>query len=528
MADLDLSQQLNQTLNRRKFLLGAAQVAATYGSISFLLSACSTSSTSTSLKNLRVGVGQVLVDADPHTTSYLTDTQILENIYEGLVVRDPGTFMPAPALAQSWTTSTDGLTWTFKLRQDVKFHNGRGLVGDDVKFSYERILDPNTKAAYASSFEPIQSVTVTDPYTVVLVLKRPYSTLLDALLAPGYSAIVPKEAVATLKDKPVGTGPFKFASQVPNTSLTLTKFADYWNKPRPYLNGVVYTAIPDESAKLAALVSNQVDFISTVPLAQVGSLGSTSGVKVIKFQTSWVDMFGLNCKRPPFDDIRVRQALAMAINKKDVAQAATFGLGGPMDTMVGPNSPIKVTVQNPLSFDPQKAKSLLAAAGHAHDVVVTFPPCGGTAYSEMARAGEVIASNLTAIGVNAKATSVDAAVWGDNVVSKHNYTGFICGLVQGLDPDLHTYPYFAAKGAYNFSQYSASTELNSLLEQGRAILDPTQRSQIYSQAWQILNNDAPWVPLYWVPGVVGTRDTVSGFLPLPEFNLRLDTVQIKG
>jgi peptide/nickel transport system substrate-binding protein len=526
MAEVtDLYERLNQRLDRRKFLIGAAQVAATYSTVSFLIAACSTGGTTTATKKLRMGVAQVFTDPDPHTTSYLTDTQILENIYEGLTVRDPNTFAPAPALAESWTTSADGLTWTFKLRQGVKFHNGRTLVADDVKFSFDRILDPNTKASLASNFEPVKEVKVVDPQTVVLVLKRPYSILLESLLAPAWCAIVPKEAIATIKDKPVGTGPFQFVSQVPKTSVSLKKFADYWNKPKPYVDEVVYTAIPDESAKLAALTSNQVDFISTVPMAQVSSLSKTSGIKVIQFKSSWVDELGFNCKRAPFDDVRVRQAIAMAINKQEVAQAATFGLGGPMSTMVAPSSPIQVNVPG-LAYDPQKAKALLAQAGHATGLSLTFPPCGGTAFPQMIRASEVIANNLTAIGIDAKATTIDGAVWGDNVVSKHEYSGFICGLVNGLDPDGHTYPYFSSHGSYNFSQYAPSSQLDNYLEMGRQVLGADQRSQLYTQAWQILANDVPWIPLYWVPGLVATRDTVSGFQPLPEFNLRLDNVKM--
>jgi peptide/nickel transport system substrate-binding protein len=144
----------------------------------------------------------------------------------------------------------------------------------------------------------------------------------------------------------------------------------------------------------------------------------------------------------------------------------------------------------------------------------------------MIRASEVIAKNLTAIGIDAKATTIDGAIWGDSVVSKHDYTGFVCGLVNGLDPDGHTYPYFASHGSYNFSQYSPSSQLDNYLEMGRQVLGADQRSQLYTQAWQILANDVPWVPLYWVPGLVATRDTVSGFQPLPEFNLRLDNVKI--
>ena len=476
---------------------------------------------------IRIGIAAGPVDLDPHTTTGLGDQQLLENIYRGLTVLDPRTLRPVGEIAESWVVSRDELTWTFKLRPGVKFHNGRPVVADDVKFSLERILDRKLHASAAADLSPIRAIEVIDRQTVALKLKNRYGILPVALQEPAWSAILPREAVPNLGTKPVGTGPFEWVSQVPKTSVTLQKFPDYWRKPLPYLAELDYQVIPDASAKLAALLNKQVDFIDSVPLALVDQVANRSGIRLVHFRSSWVNELGFNCRVKPFSDVRVRQAIAMALDKNEIAKAATYGRGGPARTMVAPASPIKVNVK-PLPYNPTRAKALLAEAGYRNGFSFSFSPCGHTAFPDMQLASELIAYQLQAIGINATAPTMKASLWVDNVITKHHYQGFICGLVSGLDPDQHLYRYFRSDGPYNFSQYASTPTLDRLLLKGRETIDPSQRSKIYSQACQILADQVPWIPLYWLPGLVAMSSNVHGFLPEPEFNLRFDTVWIQS
>ena len=244
---------------------------------------------------IRIGIAAGPVDLDPHTTTGLGDQQLLENIYRGLTVLDPKTLRPVGEIAESWVVSSDELTWTFKLRPGVKFHNGRAVVADDVKFSLERILDPKLHASAAADLSPIGAIEVIDPHTVVLKLKNRYGILPVALQEPAWSAILPREAVPNLGRKPVGTGPFQWLSQVPKTSVTLQKFPDYWRKPLPYLAELDYRVIPDASAKLAALLNKQVDFIDSVPLALVAQVAEPERhqpdpLQVKLGQRAWVQL----------------------------------------------------------------------------------------------------------------------------------------------------------------------------------------------------------------------------------------------
>ena len=164
---------------------------------------------------IRIGVAAGPVDLDPHTTTGLGDQQLLENIYRGLTVLDPKTSSPVGEIAESWVVSSDELTWTFKLRPGVKFHNGRAVVADDVRFSLERILDPKLHASAAADLAPISAIEVIGPHTVALKLKNRYGILPVALQEPAWSAIIPREAAPNLGTKPVGAGPFQWVSHVP-------------------------------------------------------------------------------------------------------------------------------------------------------------------------------------------------------------------------------------------------------------------------------------------------------------------------
>jgi peptide/nickel transport system substrate-binding protein len=473
---------------------------------------------------LRVGYSGPIVELDPHKSQSLQDQQQLENIYRGLTrPKSPDDPVPAGDIAKSWSVSDDQLTWTFKLRDNVKFHDGKPLTAADVKYSIERIKNAKTVATAQSDFQPVKQVEAVDDQTVRFRLTRPYSILPVALGLPAWSAIIPEGSGDTIGKQPNGTGPFQYDSQVRNTSLTLTRFPDYWNADEPKVDKLVFTYLPDENARVNALRSGQVDFIDSVPLSQTAALRRDDNVSVVKYDSSWVDELGLNTKRKPFSDRRVRQAIAHALNRKDIAKVATFGLGKPAATMVAPTSPVEVDAET-LAYDPERAKKLLEEAGYADGFSMSFAPCGGDAFAEMRRAAQVIARQLNEIGIDAQAQTLEAGVWAEQVITKHDYDAFICGLINGNDPDGHTFRYFRSDGAFNFSLYRGPKRLDDLLQKGREVSDPDQRSQIYGDAWNIINQDAPWIPLLSVPIVVAAGQDVRGFEPYPEFNFRFETV----
>jgi peptide/nickel transport system substrate-binding protein len=497
-----------------------------------LIAACSSSSTGNSSSpggnsstTLTVGVANDVVNWDPQTSTTLGDQQILENIYRGLTVLDPATKEPVGELAKSWTVSSDQLTWTFYLRPNAKFSNGKPVQAADVVYSIERILNPANHASAASSLTPVKSVVAAGNQTVGFHLSKPYSLLPTALQLAAWSAIIPAGSGNTIARNPVGAGPYMLASHTSQESIVLKRNPYYWNPSLPHVSTVNIKIIPDANARLEAALSGQIQLDDDVPVSNVAQAKGQSSVKVISFPSSEVDEFGMNAGSGPFADVRVRQAVAYALNKTAIAQAATFGLGGPAATMVSHASPVPVSVTG-IPYDVAKAKQLLAAAGYPHGFSFSFAACGGQAFPSMLSAGQVISSQLAAVGIRAQFVNMDAGTWADEVITKDNYQAFVCGLVAGNDPDEHSFPYFSNAGLYNFSHYKAPAQLDQLLQQGREVISPAQRAQIYTQAWTILAQQVPWIPLYWIPGVVVTATSVRGYATMPELNLRLELLSV--
>ncbi len=228
---------------------------------------------------LRAGMQADPVGLDPHVTQATSTRNQLENVYDTLVAFDPSGKI-VPSLATRWTTSKDGLTWTFTLRGDVKFHNGRALEASDVAYSINRIKDPATKSPRSGDFELVKSVAAPSKTTVVITLSKPFSPLLSKL-AFSLNVIVPKEAAATLNTKPVGTGPFMFESYVPQTRMVLKKNPNFWGSDAkgnklPYLDGITYSYLPDPTARVTALRTGTVDWIEYVPSTGIASLKADS------------------------------------------------------------------------------------------------------------------------------------------------------------------------------------------------------------------------------------------------------------
>ena len=433
---------------------------------------------------------------------------------------------PVGELAKSWTVSHDQLTWTFYLRPTARFSNGKHVTAKDVVYSIDRILNPATHATAASWLSPVKSVTAVGSEAVAFHLSQPYSLLPTALQLPAWSAIIPDGSAATIAKHPVGAGPYEVAAHVSQESITLRRNPYYWDPSLPHVKTVDIKIIPDANSRLDALLSGEIGLDNDLPLSDVKHFSNSSRIKLNVFPSSEVDEFGMNASKPPFSDVRVRQAIAYALSKPAIAQAATMGLGGPANTMVSKASPVPVRVSDAIPHNITKAKALLAAAGYPHGFSLTFSACGGQAFPAMLNAGQVIASQLSAVGIHASFTTMDAGVWANQVITQNRYQAFICGLISGNDPDEHTYPYFSNQGLYNFSHYKAPAQLDQLLNQGREVINTAQRSKIYGQAWTILASQVPWIPLYWMPGAVATANNVHGYAPLPELNMRLELISL--
>jgi peptide/nickel transport system substrate-binding protein len=452
---------------------------------------------------LNAAIGGEPDQLDPHKTSAYYSFEVLENVYDTLVEPDADLKMQ-PSLATSWDTSKDQLTWTFHLRDGVKFSDGSPLTSEDVTYSFNRIIKQKLNSAY--KFSTVKSVTAPDPTTVVFKLSAPTPNMLANVGGFKGLGIVEKANVDSgkIKTDPVGSGPFKVASYTSGDSIKLVRNDKYWGK-RPALDGVTFTFVKDPTVALQNLQSGEVQWTDNLPPQQVSSLKSSSDVTVRTAPSTDYWYLTLNEARKPFDDVTVRRAVAYALDREAITKAAKFGQATVNQTAIPEGSQWYYDYA-PYDRDPQKAKQMLAQAGVKNlsmDLMVT------SEYPETVRAAQVISSELGDVGIKVKIRTLDFGQWLDEE-GKGNFDSFMLGWLGNLDPDEYYYAQHHTGASFNFQKYS-NPQVDKLLEQGRTETDESARKQDYDQAAKLIVDDASYIYLYNPDVVQGWSKKVSGY-----------------
>jgi peptide/nickel transport system substrate-binding protein len=383
------------------------------------------------------------------------------------------------------------------------------MVGEDVKYSYERILNPKTGSQVRPDFEVIDQIGVPDKATVVIVLKRPYARFLG-MLDGDWAAIVPREEVEKYGDlnaHPVGTGPFRFASRAANQHVTLERNPDYYEPGKPYLDKVVFKIIPDEFALMADLKAGSTDLVFTAPTQMLDELKKTPGVSYLEAPSSIVTFMYLNTQREPFSKLAARQALAAAIDKATIVRAAYQAIGQPVASLVPSTSPVKVTVADaPHGLD--RARALLREAGYPNGYTFTLNVLGSAATSKAI--AETMQAQLKQAGITMNIVYTEPGIYEEQVVRKHDFQAATDGTSEHPDPDVKLYIRLHSKGGTNLAGY-ANPQVDALLDQGRQQMDPAQRAATYSKALAQIVTDVPVVAFAELKFYVFVRDRVQGF-----------------
>jgi peptide/nickel transport system substrate-binding protein len=451
------------------------------------------------------------VNLDPALSSAYSTFEILENVYNQLVDLDAN-LQPVPELAESWDVSADKLSYTFHLRHGVKFQNGREMVADDVVYSFERIRNPDTKSGVAYIFDPIDKIQAVDQYTVLITTKTVYAPLLVKLASPGL-AIVPKEEVAKgdFDKHPVGTGPFKFVEFVPADHTTLVRNDDYWEPGLPYLDKIIYKPVPDPTVMKTNLETKNVDWVDTVPPKDVDSMKSNPDLVVHTVNAPSYWYLGVNTKRKPLDDKRVRQAISYAVDRQELAALALYNLGVPSQTPI-PEGNFWRSEYAPYSRDLNKAKQLLQEAGVGDGFKTEF--LVAQAYQPSVQIAEGAQSELADVGIQATIRPLEWSTWLDEE-GHGNYDMYVCGWIGLVDPDDFFYAQQKTGQIFNFTGYS-NPDLDKLLDQGRQELDPNKRKAIYDQVQKILIDDLPYIYLMTQGSVNAWQPYVKGYDVRPD------------
>jgi peptide/nickel transport system substrate-binding protein len=410
------------------------------------------------------------------------------NLYEGLVTIDKDGKIK-PLLASEWTVSPDGLTYTFKLRPGVKFHNGTPFDSSIVKFSLDRARAPDSTNAQKQFFEPIASVETPDPLTAVIKLKHP-AGLFVYWLGWGDAVMIDPKTVATNKTEPVGTGPFKFKEWERGNRVVLVKNEDYWEKGVPKLSSVTFRFIGDPQAQAAALRAGDIDAFPNFTAPELfGEFQKDTRFKTVIGATPRKLVAALNNEKPPLDNVQVRQALMSAIDRKAVIEGAFSGYGAPIGSHFAPTDRGYIDLTGVLPYDPKKAKSLLAEAGYPNGFTITIK---APQMSYTTRASEVMQAMLADVGVKLNIVPSEfPAKWIDEVFIKHDYEVSIVDHAEPLDIDIYSRPgyYFNYKNP-KFNEIVAAAEKTS---------DDNERDKLYGEAEKILAQDVPALYLFDLP-----------------------------
>jgi peptide/nickel transport system substrate-binding protein len=487
--------------------------------------------------------GDTLVEASigdisgliPNITSDSASHEIGNLIYSNLIRTDK-VLVPEGELAERWDISKDEMTITFHLRKGVKWHDGEEVTAEDVDFTYRYMIDPKTPTAYAEPFRQVQRAEIVDRYTYRVTYDQPYA---PALLSWGIW-ILPRHILesawkagvdlrTTQQNRfPVGSGPYRFREWKTGEKIVLEANPDYF-EGRPYLSRVVYRIIPDQSTIFLELKAQNIDMAGLAPIQYRRQTEYPAFQKAFhryRYLSNGYAYLGFNLRDARFQDKRVRQAIAHAINKQEIIEGVLLGLGRPA---VGPYKPgtwwYKDDVKT-FPFDPERAKALLADAGwkpRASDGILekdgmpfSFTIRTNQGNSVRQQTAEIIQRRLRAVGIDARIHVVEWAAFLNTFIRKRDFEAIILGWGLGLDPDQYEIWHSSKTGPEELNHISyQNPKVDELLEAGRRTFDQEKRKAIYGAFQDILAEDQPLIFLYVPDALPVVAARVRGIEPAP-------------
>ncbi|WP_340110097.1 ABC transporter substrate-binding protein [Pikeienuella sp. HZG-20] len=447
-----------------------------------------------------IGVQQEPTTLDPTADATASiDGMMTQNVFESLTtVLESGE--PAPGLAERWTISDDGLTYTFHLVKGATFHDGSAFDAEDVKFSFERAMAEDSVNPTKSFFKPIAAVTVIDPATVEIKLSEKDAFFLFNM-AQGDASIVAPETAATNKTDPVGTGPFKFESWKRGDRLILARNEAYRRADEVALDRVEFRFISEPAAASAALLAEELDAFPGFPAPELlPQFEADPRFNVVVGSTEGEVILAINNSKPPFDDIRVRRAINYALNRDEIIEGAMYGRATPIGSFYPPHGPAYVDLTGAYPHDVEKAKALFKEAGvEGMTMTLRTPP-----YPYAMRSAEIIQAELTAAGIDARVENVEWGFWLDEVYKKKNY-------------DLTVIAHTGANDMVNFTRgkgYFYGYEdpaFDALWNRIRTEADPAARGELLKEAQRHLSENAVHGFLFQLPRLGVYRTGLEGF-----------------
>lgn len=466
---------------------------------------------------------------------------VQQQIYDRLIDFEPGTTKLVPGLATEWSASDDGLTWTFKLRDGVQFHDGTPFNAEAVKVNFERWWDPNHPLGFRSAGKTfqiwsdlfggykgdedslMQAVNTPDEKTVEFVLKQPFAAF-PAAVASGYFGIASPTAIekagadyGIAGSTAVGTGPYTFQQWITGDRVVLKANPNYWNGA-PKTENLVIRTIKEPSARLAELRAGSIDFTVDIAPDQLSELQADSNLKEVRRPSFNVGYLAFNPAYEPFQKKEVRQALAMAINRKAIVDSFWSGLAN-TDSHFTPPSMKEYQDANlgDYEYNPDKAKKLLADAGYpdGFPLELWYMPVSRPYYPTPKPIAEAFAADLGAIGVNVTLNTKDWAAYLDDRHKAPGYQAFMLGWTGDYgDPDNFLYAHFGPGATTDLGDWK-NERVFTLLDDARKATNEADRGKMYAEVDKILFEEAVRIPIVHSEPLLAQRQNVSGWAPSP-------------
>jgi peptide/nickel transport system substrate-binding protein len=465
---------------------------------------------------LRFGVQSEPRSLDPHMV--ITDGavgHIVSNIFNTLVRYDENMNV-VPDLAESWEIQEGGRQITFKLRENVVFHDGTPFNAEAVKFSFDRVMTEANNSPYRRFFAPVQGIEVLGPHSIRFAFREPWPGFFYQLLYVGGMGIVSPAAVQRLgadgfARAPVGTGPFKVGEWVSGQRLTLARNERYFRSGQPYLEALEFRFIPDASALVTALRTNQVELIRDFEAQLIPLMERERTLRVSAKTAYTFDWLALNSAQPPFNDPRVRHAINMAIDRNALARAVYGQQAAGATTQMAPANLFHHPDHLPtFRHDPQRARQLLAEAGASN---LEFTLYSYTVKPQLAQLATVMQQQLGQIGVRVRHEVLEHQAWLQQVLRERRFQASVVPGTGGPEP--HSYVMFwTSNNPINFVGIR-NAELDRILPQAQVTVDDAQRRALYRRIQELGGEEASWMALVYVPTFAALNTRVQGYTHLP-------------
>ncbi len=483
---------------------------------------------------IKIGLDLDAGTMDPRLSKDTSAARVIDLVYNGLV-RLSDKLEAKPDLAEKWE-NPDPKTWIFTLRKGITFHDGTPLTAEDVKYTYESLLDPNFKAPYAKLYQPIEKVEAVDESTVKFTLKQPYAPLLSYLDL----GIVPKHIGEkndnSLASNPVGTGPYKMVKWDKNSKISFEAFDKYW-EGEAKTKKVTYFIIPDNTTRVSALQAGDVDLVHS-PLSpqDIKSVKDNSNFTVTQTEGLGFTYLNFNTTNPILSDVKVRQAIAHLVNKEEISNEIYQGMDKPGNSpLIPPSWAYTDSIKGP-DYDPEKAKQLFAEAGWKDSdgdgildkdgKKLTLTLSTHTEDPNRIQTVEYLQHEFAKAGIDTKVSTTEFATFSDNLMAQ-KFDIALLGWLSLVDPDRAMYSQFNSTSGNNYGKYN-NPKVDELLEKGRATLDQSERAKIYQEAAQIVTDEVAYDVVLYQGYIAMYANKVSGFHEHPKGSLfGLKDVEVK-